>query len=304
MSAMTLFGKPQAVSSLLAGIQDDLTDKISGSGGNARRISIEGVVFREVVNGKEVRAIEDRSMNVVLINAAPVSRSYYDGQYVKGQKSKPACWSSDATTPDADVPAETRQAKTCRECPQDIKGSGQGDSRACRYGQRVAVMLDGALDRREVYQIHMPAMSVFGSAEGGKMGLQAYGRHLKAHNTHAISIVTEMRFDIDSSTPKLIFKPVRPLEEEELRTVLEMREHPDTVKAITTPVYQMDRDPQDRPAAEPPKAEKPKAIEKPKAAAPAAEEVPEPKKVKKTTVEMPAAEPDIDLASIAADWDD
>lgn len=311
MSAMTLFGKPQPVSALLAELQDDLTEKIAGSGGSNRRISIEGVVFREVVNGKEVRAIEDRAMNVILINAAPLSRTYYGEDYKKGSKSKPKCWSSDTVTPDADVPAETRQAKTCRDCPQDVKGSGQGDTRACRYAQRVALLLDGAVERREVYQISLPAKSIFGDNEGGKMGLQAYGRHLKAHNTHAISIVTEMRFDIDSSTPKLVFKPVRPLEEDELRVALEMREHPDTVRAITMPVFQMDRDPNEtapeQPAQAPKIESKPKVETKPKAEPKAeAQPVEEPKKVTKTTVAMaPAKEgDDIDLASIAADWDD
>ena len=43
-----------------------------------------------------------------------------------------------------------------------------------------------------VYQLNLPATSVFGDADGQKMPLQAYGRYLKAHNTHVISVVTEM----------------------------------------------------------------------------------------------------------------
>ena len=52
---MTLFGNQSgAALALLKGLEDDLTSKIAGSGGN-KRISIEGNVFREVVGGKEDR---------------------------------------------------------------------------------------------------------------------------------------------------------------------------------------------------------------------------------------------------------
>jgi hypothetical protein len=162
-------------------------------------------------------------------------------------------------------------------------------------------MIESELNKQEVYQINLPSTSVFGDAEGKKMPLQAYGRHLKAYNTPAISIVTEMRFDIDSATPKLIFKPVRALEEEELRVALEMRDHADTIKAITLNVSQMDG-----------VIPAPKAIEaapapapKPKAApakVEAEEVVEEPIKVTKKAA-TPAAEKS-DIADIVGDWDD
>jgi hypothetical protein len=240
---MTLFGNQSASAlALLKGLEDNLTDKIAGSGGS-RRISIEGNVFREIIGGKEVRVSEDRAMQVVVINAAPVSRTFYAGTYVKGQKMKPTCWSSDTQSPDAQVPADQRQAKFCKDCAQNIKGSAaQGEGRACRFAQRVAVALasDSGVDDN-VYQVNLPATSVFGDADGQKMPLQAYGRYLKAHNTHVISVVTEMRFD-PAGQMKLVFKPIRPLNEGELKTVLALRDHPDTVKAITMTVSQMDRD--------------------------------------------------------------
>ena len=131
---MTLFGNQSgAALALLKGLEDDLTSKIAGSGGN-KRISIEGNVFREVVGGKEVRVSEDRAMQIVIINAAPVSRTFYSGTYVKGQKSKPVCWSSDTQSPDPQVPEDQRQSKFCKDCSQNIKGSASnGEGRACRY---------------------------------------------------------------------------------------------------------------------------------------------------------------------------
>ena len=296
---MTLFGKPNnAALALLSGIEDSLTSTIAGGGGGNKRISIEGGAFREYVGGKEVRVSEERSMKIILINAAPVSRMFFEGTYVKGAKTKPTCWSSDTQTPDKAVPEDQRQAKFCKDCKQHIKGSGQGDTRACRFQQRIAVALDGELHKEAVYQITLPSTSVFGDAEGKKMPLQAYGRHLKAYNTPAISIVTEMRFDIDSATPKLVFSPVRALEEEELAIAVKLQNHPDTIKAITLNVSQMDGVIPAPQAAEP--APVPKAV--PKAEKVAAEEVPEPIKVTKKAA--PAAEPKSELSDIVGDWDD
>lgn len=304
MSEMTLFKNNKAALALLGDVQDNLTDTLAGSSGSMnRRISIKGGVFREVINGKEVRANEDRAMNVVLINAAPISRMYFAGTYNEGEVSKPMCWSSDTQTPDPKVPEDQRQSARCMDCKQNIRGSAaSGEGRACRFQQRVAVMLDGQLDNEEIYQITLPSTSVFGDGEKGKMPLQAYGRYLKAHNTHAISIVTEMRFDTSSPTPKLVFKAVRPLEEAELKAAIAMKDHPDTVKAITLNVSQMDGV---IPSGEPKqlfnetketKAEEAKPQEE------QVEEVAEPKKVTKKTA-APVEEKG-DLSDIVGDWDD
>lgn len=303
---MTLFGNQSASAlALLDGLEDDLTNKIAGSGGS-RRISLENNVFSEIIGGKTVRVSEERAMQVVIINAAPVSRTYYAGTYVKGQKSKPTCWSSDTQTPDAAVPEDQRQAKFCKDCKQNIKGSApQGEGRACRFAQRVAVALagDNGVDDH-VYQLNLPATSVFGDADGQKMPLQAYGRYLKAHNTHVISVVTEMKFD-PTAQMKLVFKPVRPLGEGELRTVLALREHPDTIKAITMTVSQMDRaeGEDDKPAPAPAGAKNALKAE-PKAEPVKAEVVEEPKKVVKKTAAAPVQEDKQDLSAVVDEWDD
>jgi hypothetical protein len=108
-----------------------------------------------------------------------------------------------------------------------------------------------------------------------------------------------MRFDPNGQM-KLVFKPIRALAEAELRQVIALRDHPDTKKAITFTVSQMDAD--EKPAAVP--APTPAPI---RAAKPVVEEVEvieEPKKVVKKAT--PAAEPapKADLADIVGDWDD
>jgi hypothetical protein len=309
MTAMTLFGKPSKTSlALLDGVEDNLTSTIAGGASGNRRISIKGGVFREIVGGKEVRVSEDRAINVVIVNAAPLSRMYFAGTYTEGEVVKPTCWSSDTQRPDASVPQDQRQSQFCKDCPQHIKGSGQGETRACRFQQRIAVMLDGELDKREVYQVTLPSTSVFGDADGKKMPLQAYGRHLKAYNAKAISIVTEMRFDTASPTPKLVFKPVRELEEHELQTAVEMQKHEDTLKAINLNVSQMDGvipAPKAISTPIPAPAPKPveKAVERVVERVVAEEVIDEPKKVvKKSTAPVSDEKPD--LSAVVDEWDD
>jgi len=242
MSEMTLFkgGLP----AYLKAASDDATNALAGTGEGglgARRISIKGGVFREFIGGKEFRVSEERSMNVVIIKAAPkVSRIFYAGSYTEGEAVSPTCWSSDSQRPDEKVKAENKQSATCLNCPQNIKGSGQGESRACRYQQRLAVVIDGEIDKEEVYQLVLPPTSVFGDGEKGKLPLQAYARHLKNHGTPITGVVTEMRFDTASPTPKLVFKPVRPVTEDEFLKIQELKESKEAIAAITLTVAQTD----------------------------------------------------------------
>ena len=278
---------------------DDATNALAGTsdggGLGSRRISIKGGVFREFIGGKEFRVSEERSMNVVIVKAASkVSRIYYAGSYTEGEAVSPTCWSSDSQRPDEKV--KDKQAATCLACPQNIKGSGQGDSRACRYQQRLAVVVDGEVDKGEVYQLVLPPTSVFGDGEKGKLPLQAYARHLKNHGTPITGVVTEMRFDTASPTPKLVFKPVRPVTEDEFNKIQELKDSKEAIQAITLTVAQTDGV-KDKPSLKnalmAPAVEKVEAVE--------VEAIEEPKKAppKKAPV---ANEPK--LEDLVGEWDD
>jgi hypothetical protein len=304
MSQLTLFGnQDQSALALLNGIEDGLSSTLSGSTGvTNRRISMKGNAWRTYINGKEVKVKEERTLNAVIIDAAPLNRMLFP-PYKEGEVSKPICWSSDTQKPDASVPAETRQANRCMDCSQNIKSSGQGESRACRFQQRIAVMLEGELDRGEVYQLTLPATSIFGDGERGKWPLQAYGRHLKAHNTHAMSIVTEMRLDINSPTPKVTFNHSRALTAPEIQACVDMKNHADTVRAITLNVSQFDAGLKSTkeefaPASASIVAQK---------ATPVVEvveaEIEEPKVVVKKTTAAPTSTVE-DLGVVISDWDD
>ena len=209
----------------------------SGNGGG-KRISIRGNVFRMMVDGKEIAQNEDRAMNIIIAAAnANVSRTFYAGTYQEGQAMAPTCWSNDGVTPD--IKSEQPQASKCASCQQNIKGSGQGDSRACRFSQRLAVLLENDI-RGDVYQLTLPAQSIFGAAENGKMPLQSYAKFLGSHGLPVTAVVTEMRFDTASATPRLTFKAVRPLNEEELAMTQDKGQSTEAKLAIAATAAQMD----------------------------------------------------------------
>ena len=210
MSEVALFQQEVPAYLKRAGL-DDLTKSLAGNTG-LKRISIRGGVFRMMVNGEEIAKNENRAMNVVIVNGGRhISRQFYAGKYVAGESSAPDCWSNDGITPDASI--DEPQAKTCESCQQNIKGSGQGDSRACRYQQRLAVLLADDIDG-DVFQLVLPSKSIFGRGDLDKMPFQQYAKYVGSQGKSINTLITEVRLDSDSDTPKLTFKPVKYLTEE------------------------------------------------------------------------------------------
>lgn len=244
MTSPTLFNNKSTAVALTGGAVSPLTSLLAGgSGGGSSRLSIRGGRFREIVDGVEQYVHETSSINVCVINAAPVSRTYYEGEFDENVKAAPLCWSSNGKTPDAGVHDEGRQSSRCDTCPKNIKGSGKGDSRACRFQQRVAVLIENETGELmdEVYQLALPATSLFGDADAkGNMGLQGYARFLQSHKTDISVIVTKLKFDPASSVPKLFFSAERPLTEDELQLVQEKANSEAAIKAITMTVSQAD----------------------------------------------------------------
>lgn len=230
------------------------TETLAGSGGGeSRRISIKGGRFREMINGEQIRVNSSGSMNVVIVRTSGVIRTYYEGAYDPEKASAPTCWSSNSESPDAAVSAENRKASVCRDCPMNIKGSGANGGRACRFSARLAVCLENDYDK--VYQLQIPATSIFGDEKDGHRGMQAYARFLKANEMPMGALVTTMYFDENSETPKLFFKAARPLDEDEMSKVVEQMDSEAATKAITLTVYQQDAGDESAPA--PKKAAKP-----------------------------------------------
>ena len=344
MSNITLFGGDNLPAFAKKAELSDMAKALAGGGGNTgKRISIKGGVFRLMSSGKEVAAIDERYMDVVIAKAAPkVFRIYHATAYDGETATPPDCWSSDGDTPDKAV--KEPQGDTCATCPQNIAGSGKGESRACRYQQRLAVVLADDMEG-DVLQLPLPATSVFGKEDGEKRPLQAYARWLIAQNVNPDMVVTRMRFDTTAESPKLTFKAMRWLTEDEYAAVTEQGNTDDAIKAVTLSVGQMDgakpklalegeapkakakatpapADDEDEEPAPKPKAKAkakpapaaddedeapapaPKAKAKPAPVADDEDEVPAPTVRKSAAKDQPAPTGKKSLADVVGEWDD
>ena len=302
MSNVTLFSSSNVPAFARNNELSDTAKALTGGGvsNSVKRISIKGGVFRLVAGGKEVASIDDRNLDVIIVKAAPkVSRIFYSSSYDADNITGPDCWSNDGERPDPT--AENKQSDTCLNCPKNQAGSGQGNSRACRYQQRLAVVLANNPEG-DVLQLTLPATSVFGKEDGDKRPLQAYARYLALQNppVNPEQIVTEMRFDTKAESPKLFFKPVRWLSEDEYEVIKTQAASSDAQRAVVMTVAQSDGVKSAPPMAIP---GKPTTAKKAKAEPVAdADEEPEVRKDAPKAAAVPAKKGK--LADIVSDWDD
>ena len=238
MSNVVPFNTTQVPAHLRSGQVSELAKALAGSGQAGKRISIKGCVFRLYDAGKEIAKIDERFLDVAICAAAPkIGRTYYEGKYVEGESVAPNCWSADGEKPDASL--KEPQHSNCADCPQNIKGSGDNDTRACRFSQRLAVVLANDIPG-SVMQLQLPSQSIFGKGDGDSRPLQSYARFLAAQKISPDMVVTRLRFDTDSPSPKLFFSAQRWLTEDEYAKVGEQGKSDDAVSAITMTVFQTD----------------------------------------------------------------
>jgi hypothetical protein len=226
----------------LGGGTDEDTRALAGGAGGGKRISIKGGVFRKIVGGKEIGAIDERYMNVIIVRTARApARTFYTQGYQEGEKISPTCWSSDSVKPDADVAAP--QAKSCESCPFSVKGSGQGGKgTACRLQWRTAVVLPGDVGG-DVMQLVLPATSIWGDEDNGRYPLKSYARMLANFNSKMSQVVTRMQFDTKSPVPKLLFSPVEAIQPEWVPIIERQAASAAAEDAIKLTVYKTDSTP-------------------------------------------------------------
>lgn len=204
-----------------------------------KRLSIKGGTFRYVAGGQEIGKLEERYIDLVLINAAPhISRTYYSKAFDGDAKPEsPDCWSIAGDKPEEK--ARNKQHDNCLNCPQNQKGSGKGQSKACRYSQRLAVVLANDIEG-EVLQLQLPATSLFGDASEAGASLQGYYKSLNARSIDPAALITRARFDTDSESPKLGFSALGWLTQEQYNTAVEKGQSEEAKRAITMTVFEID----------------------------------------------------------------
>lgn len=193
-----------------AGVSE-LTKTLAGKTGVKRLVPKNGI-WTKVVGGEAMGKLKG-DVNVIIVNAAPrVGRIFYAKAWSPdAEPTAPDCFSNDGRAPDAK--AANPQASACDSCPQNIKGSGQGQSKACRYSRRIAVMLEDDFNTSlegEVYQINLASKSLFGDGDGNNAHtFENYTKYLSNNGKSVDYMVTRISFNENNDNQSVLFSPAR-----------------------------------------------------------------------------------------------
>lgn len=204
-------------------------------------ISYRGKVWRFQKGGQEVAFLDQDgnaipSIELVLLKAKPrPSKIFYAKAYEEGSNEAPTCWSADGLKPDAGVQVPVHS--NCAACPNNVWGSRiteQGKkSRKCSDTRRMAVLFYNELETKghaaHVFLMRIPPASL--------NPLKDYGEKVLApKGVPYYAVVTKVGFDPTAAHPKLTFKALRYLTEEEFSTVEDLREGADVAHILAEAV--------------------------------------------------------------------
>jgi len=215
-------------------------DRMGGNGITSRRIKLSnGRTFKRVVNGEEIGRAVEKQLDVIIVDwLAEPSRKFYAAAYNKEAKATlPDCWSNDGAKPESS--AKAPQAKTCLECPQNMRGSAPGNKKACRYERRLAVLVAGD-PSGDIYQITIPGQSLFSDIGGNVYGFENYRKFLLANNAAPDTVVTSIIYDTEVDTAKVGFKATSHLHKSHVPLVEAAQKDPATDRYLKLTAAAMD----------------------------------------------------------------
>jgi len=258
-----------------------------------RRLQVQpNGTFKRVINGEQIGNAVRGEVNVIIVHMLEnVSRIYYKEKFdPKKEATLPNCWSNIGDKPEA--AASDKQSTSCLTCPQNVKGSGDGGGRACRFQRRVSVILEGD-ETGAVYQLNIPAKSLFGKGVGNVHPFESYVKYLLANNESIDNVITNVAFDPNADTMELVFTPMRYATDDEYELVRQAQASPEAKMYTAITVAQADgvsKKPKEEPKVQ--RSDEPddedEAIEEPQVRA------------KKPTEEAP--KPKKDAAEIVDEW--
>lgn len=217
MGAVTQFagGKVPALFEEMAPNADDLSAGVSGG---FAVMSFRGSKWRVKYQGEEHPLLNSdgdpiASLEVVIVRANPhITKNYYKEGYSEGAAEAPDCFSLDGLRPD--IGSKLPQSPTCARCPQNVFGSritpAGKKAKACQDNRRMAIVPINDLKNETfggLMLLRIPAASL--------ADLALMGKNLKARGFPYNAVSVKIGFDMQASFPKLTFKPVRPLTDEE-----------------------------------------------------------------------------------------
>ena len=204
-------------------------------------LSIKGKVFTMTVNGETtplMKPDEDgnlfpmSSLGVIVLDyGARMGRSYYETAFDPDQIKEPTCYSLDGIVPEDDC--EQKQSDKCATCPMAVKGSKVSDggkaTTACAQHRILAVVPSGDLKIAPLRLRIAQTSNYDGRSPDlkakGLFAFQNYLDYIRARGIpHTQSIVTQLSFDPNVAFPKLLFKAVKYVTEEQVAKIDEIVE--------------------------------------------------------------------------------
>jgi hypothetical protein len=294
MSGLTLLNQDLPDFLQTAGVSE-LTKQLAGRTG-VKRIVPKNGIFRKTVGGEEMGKVKG-SLNAIIVNAsAAVGRIFYAKAWSPdAEPTAPDCFSNDGRTPD--VGSTNAQSERCDSCQQNIKGSGQGNSKSCRYSRRIAMVLEedfGTSLEGEVYQMNLASKSLFGESVGDNTHtFENYSKYLSNNGKSLDYVVTQISFNEDNDNQSVLFTPTGYINKAQYSVTSEVAKKPEVLKMVVMTPYQADM------TGKTAKLEAPVA----KAAAPVDESpIDEPTKREKKVEPKPTVKKDLD--SVVKAWSD
>ena len=282
-----------------AGVSE-LTRQLAGRSGVKRIITKNGI-FRKVVGSEEMGKVKG-NLNAIIVNASPkVGRIFYVKPWTPdAEPTAPDCFSNDGQAPDAG--SVNKQSDRCDSCERNVKGSGQGNSKACRYSRRIAVVLEedfGTSLEGEVYQMNLASKSLFGNSVGDNTHpFESYTKYLSNNGKSLDYVVTQISFDEDNDNQSVLFTPTRFINKTEYAVTSKVAAKPEVQKMVTMTPYQADM------SGRAPKLAAPAPVAPPAETVKEIDEVDEPKKRPSTKAVETAPAPKKSLDSVVAAWSD
>lgn len=198
---------------------DEMAEDLQGGvSGGFPILSIRGAKWRIKSGGEENPVLDDNdeprpSVEVIIMKAnKSLSKIYYEDNYSEGDAEAPTCFSTDGFYPDAS--STTKQHENCAACPQNQWGSRITEAgkkaKQCHDNRRCAVVPSGDIENK----VHGgPMLLRIPAASLGD--LATFSKQLASKGVAYNGIVVRLGFDLNVSYPKLTFKAIRRVSEDE-----------------------------------------------------------------------------------------
>jgi hypothetical protein len=221
----------------------ELTRQLAGKNAGIKRIVPKNGIFRKISGGEEVGKIKG-TLEVVIVDASPnVGRIFYEKQWTpEAEPTAPTCFSNDGRTPDESV--KDPPSDRCDTCPMNVKGSGMGHSKACRYSRRLALVLledFGTALEGQVYQMNLASKSLFGESKvENAFTFENYVKVCINNGKSVDHIVTNIFFNEDNDNQSVLFMPMRWINSKEFNIAAKIMELDSTKRIVLMTPYQAD----------------------------------------------------------------